>query len=88
VRFSTLHTVHSGPHLTIDRFRQFSKQNHPMISTEKGIEIALSEEQPENAKSLRVERTEPPPNVTAESFVHLRKQYSEMVVIDEGMQID
>jgi hypothetical protein len=71
VRFSTLQTAHSGPHVTIDRFRQFSKQNHPMISTEKGMQIAPSKEQPENAKSLIVERTEPPPKVTAESLVQL-----------------
>jgi hypothetical protein len=59
-----------------------------MISIDEGIQIDSSDEQLENADSPRFEILEPLSNVKIERFVHLKKQYEEMVPIDEGIQID
>jgi hypothetical protein len=55
---------------------------------EEGIHIDFSNEQPEKADSPRIETLQPGSNVTAERFLHAEKQSSEMIVTDEGTQID
>jgi hypothetical protein len=63
------------------------KQNHAIISTDGGMQIDLSDEQPAKADSPRVESLLPLSNVTLESFSHPAKQNFEMISTEEGMQI-
>jgi hypothetical protein len=51
-------------------------------------EIGISDEHPENTEGSIVEARQPFSNVTIESSVQLEKQPSEIVSIDEGIQIN
>jgi hypothetical protein len=59
-----------------------------MVTTDEGIQIDFSDEQPENAPSARFETWHPVANVTLERLVHAEKQDPARISTDEGIQID
>jgi hypothetical protein len=59
-----------------------------MVTTDEGIQIEFSHEQPENAASARFETRHPVANVTLERIVHAEKQHAARISTDEGIQID
>jgi cell division protein FtsX len=67
---------------------QYEKQYAERVSTNAGIEIDVSNEQPKNALSPTIESFESVSNVTFDSSSQVAKQHLAMVVTDEGMQID
>jgi hypothetical protein len=59
-----------------------------MISTDDGMQIDESDEQPENAPPARRETLDSPSNVIVERVEHRKKHCSAMISTDDGMQID
>jgi hypothetical protein len=52
------------------------------------MQIIRSDEQPENAKSPKVEIRQGDSNVKSDRLPQRRKQEPESIAVDEGMQID
>jgi hypothetical protein len=59
-----------------------------MISTDEGIQIDESDEQPPNTHLSIRESLESGSNITFERVAHPEKQCSQMISTEEGIQID
>jgi hypothetical protein len=74
--------------VTLDRFRQSSKQYPQIVSTDEGIKIDASDKHLRNANLPRIETRHPLSNPTYKRVAQRLKHASPMVSIDKGMQID
>jgi hypothetical protein len=64
------------------------KQDRRIASTDEGIQIEVSDEQPSKADSPRVKRAQSRSNVNSDSCAQDLKQELEIAVTDDGIQID
>jgi mannitol-1-phosphate/altronate dehydrogenase len=72
----------------VERELHPQKQYSQIRSTEEGIQIDESDEQPENAVGSIHESLESDSNVIVERELHPRKQYLQIRSTEEGIQID
>jgi hypothetical protein len=64
------------------------KHSSQIVETDEGMQIDVSETQPERARRRKPKSSEPASNVTVERSSHGQKQHSEIRLTDEGIQID
>jgi hypothetical protein len=74
--------------VTVDRLWHPEKQHFEMTSTDDGIQIDSSDEQPRNAFAPRIEIRQPTSNPTLNRFLHNEKQFAETVSTNAGIEID
>jgi hypothetical protein len=74
--------------VTSERREQRLKQSCPISSTDAGMQIEVSEEQPENACASKLVTCDGRPNVTKSRAMHWKKQRHSIDCTDAGMQIE